>query len=57
MDLISLFVIIIVFGLIFYCVQALMPIPQPFKNVALVIVVLFFILFLLDRVGYLHLRV
>ena len=53
MDLISLLVLIIVFGLIYY-VLTLLPLPQPFKNIAVVVLVLILILILL---GYVHIPV
>lgn len=53
-SLISLFVIVIVFGLLFYVVQSLLPLPAPFKNVALIILVLFLVIYLLDSFGAFH---
>ena len=52
MDLINLLVFIIIFGLIFYAVQNLLPLPAPFRNAALLVVIVVFVLYLL---GGLHL--
>ncbi len=51
MSLISLLIAIIVFGLIFYVVQTLLPLPQPWKNIALVVVCLIAIVVLLQFAG------
>lgn len=50
MSLIGLLVVVIILGLLLYVVQML-PIPQPFKNAAIVIVVLIAIIFLLGLIG------
>ena len=50
MDLISLLVLVIVIGLLLYLVQVL-PIAQPMKNVAVVIVVVLAIVWLLSGTG------
>lgn len=47
--LISLLVAVIIMGLIYYCIT-LLPIPQPFKNIVVVIFILICIIWL---VGYL----
>lgn len=50
MSLLGLLVVIIVIGLIIWLVQ-LLPIAQPFKNIALVIAVLICIIWLLSATG------
>jgi hypothetical protein len=50
MSLIGLLIFIIIVGLLYWCVT-LLPIPQPFKNIALVIVILICIIFLLNSLG------
>lgn len=50
MSLISLLIFIIIFGLLYWCVT-LLPIPQPFRNVALVILILICIIVLLNSLG------
>lgn len=54
MDLISLLIVVIIFGVIFWLVQSVVPMPQPFKTAALVILALIFILYLLNGVGLIH---
>lgn len=49
MDIVSLLVVILVAGLLVYLVQVL-PLPPPFKTVALVVVVLIVIIWLLGGV-------
>lgn len=56
MDLISLLIIIVIFGVLFWVFQALIPIPQPFKNAALAVIVIFFLLYMLDGFHVGHLR-
>lgn len=51
MDLIQLLVLVIVMGLVFWLVQAFLPIPQPFKNIALAILVVIVCVWLLSAVG------
>jgi uncharacterized membrane protein len=51
MDLISLLIVLIVFGLLAYVVQSLLPMPAPFKNAALAVLVLILVIYLL---GGLH---
>lgn len=53
MDLISLLVIILIIGLIFYVLQAV-PIPDPWRTVAIVIVAIIVILYLLRMLGAVH---
>jgi hypothetical protein len=50
--------VVIVFGLLFYAVQTLLPMPAPFKNVALLLLILIFIVYLLGglHLGHLVLR-
>ena len=48
--LITLLVYIVVLGLLAYCVQ-LLPIAEPFKRIALVILIIFAILVLLNAFG------
>jgi hypothetical protein len=48
--LITLLVAVIVAGILYWIVQ-LMPIPQPFKNIAICILLLIFALWLLSFVG------
>ena len=53
MDLMSLVVALIVMGLVWWLVSTYLPIPQPFKNVILVLLVVLLIVWLLNSVGYL----
>lgn len=48
--LISLLVAVIVMGLVYYCIT-LLPIPQPFKNIAIILLVIICILWLLGLTG------
>lgn len=50
--LIDLLILVIIVGLLFY-VLSVLPIPQPWLNIAKVILVLIVILWLLGMVGYL----
>ena len=50
MSLVGLLIFIIIVGLLYWCVT-LLPLPQPFKNIALVIVILICIVFLLNSLG------
>jgi hypothetical protein len=50
MSLISLIVVVIVVALV-YWMATLLPIPQPFKNIVLVLVILLAILWLLSAAG------
>ena len=50
MTLVGLLIVVIVFGLICWCVNAL-PIQQPFKTIALVILVVILLLWLLGSFG------
>jgi len=54
MDLVQLLVVIIVLGLVFWLVQTFLPIPQPFKNAVLGILVIVVIVWLLSAVGLWH---
>jgi hypothetical protein len=49
--LVVLLVVLVVCGLVCYCVN-LLPLPAPFKNLALVVVILISILFILGGVGF-----
>lgn len=51
MDLISLLIVLIVFGVIFYIVNNLLPIAQPFKNIALAVVCIILLVWLLSLIG------
>lgn len=50
MDLYSLLIVILVFGLLFYAIQTLLPMPAPFKNAALVVLILILVVYLLNGV-------
>lgn len=50
MSLIGLLVFIIIVGLLYWLVT-LLPLPQPFKTIALVILILFCIIWLLSSTG------
>jgi hypothetical protein len=50
MSLIGLLILIIVFGLLYWCVT-LLPLPAPFKQIALVVLILICIIFLLNSLG------
>lgn len=49
--LITLCILLIVFGLIFWAIRDFLPVPQPFKNGILCIVILIFCLILLSMIG------
>lgn len=49
--LISLLIVVIILGLIVYLIQML-PIEQPFKTIALAIVILVAVLYLLHSIGW-----
>jgi hypothetical protein len=51
MDLVTLVVLLIVFGLIIWLVQTYLPIPPPIKTVIVVVLVLILCLWLLRAVG------
>lgn len=53
MSLISLLIVVIVLGLLFYILQ-LLPLPQPFLNVARAILAVICIIWLLSRLGWLN---
>lgn len=53
MDLISLLIVIIVIGVIFYILQ-IIPIPNPWKTIAMVLVGLICIIYLLRMIGVVH---
>lgn len=53
MDLISLLVVILIIGLIFYVLQ-MVPIPDPWRTVAIVIVAIIVIIYLLRMIGFVH---
>jgi hypothetical protein len=50
--LVQLLVSVIVLGLLYYCVT-LLPIPEPFKKIAIVVFILIAILWFLGFAGYL----
>lgn len=50
MSLIGLLVFVIVFGLLAYCVT-LLPLPSPWKQIALILVVLIAIIYLCGALG------
>lgn len=52
MTIIDLLIVIIVFGLLFYMVQTLLPLPAPFRTVTQVVLMVLLIVWLL---GGLHL--
>jgi len=51
MSLLALILIIVAFGLIFWAVNAYAPIPQPFKNIVLILIIVFLALVLLNAAG------
>src|SRR5215469_6835057 len=53
--LIYILVVVIIVGLVLYCIQ-LLPLQQPFKNVAIIIAVLIAILILLGLIGVIPMR-
>lgn len=55
MSILALILIVIAFGLIFMAVQAYAPIPQPFKNIVLILIIVFLALILLNAAGVLSL--
>lgn len=50
MDLVSLLVLVIVAGLAYYIVT-LLPLPAPLKNIAVIVVLLVFLVYLLQHFG------
>ena len=50
--LVTILILVVIFGLLVYAVQ-LLPLPPPFKNVAIIIVILILILILLSYLGML----
>ena len=55
MPILTIFVVLIVFGLAFWLVDALLPIPAPFKTAIKVLLVVVLIVWLLSLVGVVHL--
>jgi hypothetical protein len=55
MDLVGLLIAVLIFGLI-YWLWTLLPIPQPFKNVALAILIIIAIVWLLGGIPPLRVR-
>jgi hypothetical protein len=53
MDLISLLIIVLVFGALFYII-GLIPMPPPFKTASLIILALIFIVYLLGGIHIGH---
>ena len=47
----QLLIILVVLGLVWWLISAMLPIPQPFKNVILVLLVLIAIFYLLRFAG------
>lgn len=56
MDLVSLLILVIVFGIFFYLIQTVIPMPPPFKTAALVILSLILVMYLLDGLHAGHFR-
>ena len=54
MTLIQLIILLVVLGLVWWLVSAYLPIPQPFKNIILIVFVLIAILVLLSFAGLLN---
>lgn len=50
MDLITLLVVVIIIGILFY-VLSILPIPQPFKNIAYCVLGLIAVVWLLGLIG------
>ena len=50
MSLIGLLIFIVVLGLLYWCVT-LLPLPEPFKKIALVVVILICIIWLASQLG------
>lgn len=50
MSLIGLLVLVLILGLLYWLIQ-LLPIPEPFKKIALVILILICVLWLLSALG------
>jgi len=57
MDIVSLIVVLVVLGVIWWLVTTYIPMPAPMKTVITVIVVIALCLFLLNLFGIGHLRV
>jgi hypothetical protein len=54
MSLVSLLVMIIVLGIVVWLIQSVIPLPPPFKTIALCIVGVIAVLWLLQGVGVLN---
>jgi len=54
MPLLQMIVVLIVLGVVAGLVWQYLPIPQPFKNIIIILIVLAACLFLLDWAGVLH---
>lgn len=46
--LIGLLIVAMILGLVWYAVTAIVPVPQPFRNIVLVVLVIIMILYLLQ---------
>lgn len=54
MDLVSLLILVLVFGVLFWLVGSVIPMPQPFKTAATVILALILIIMLLNGLHLNH---
>lgn len=52
MGLLEIIIILCVVGLLLWAVNAYLPIPQPIKNIVLLLIVVFFCVWLLSLVGF-----
>lgn len=56
MPIVEIIVVLIVAGLVWWLIESVLPIPDPFKTVIRVVLVLALCLWLLNLVGLLNLR-
>jgi hypothetical protein len=56
MDLISLLVVVVVLGLVWWLVTSYVPLPQPVKTVIMVVAVLIICVLLLQWAGLTHIN-
>lgn len=52
MGLLEIIIILCVVGLLLWAVNAYLPIPQPIKNIVLLLIVVFFCVWLLSLAGF-----
>ena len=56
MDLMTLLIVIIIFGMAFWAIQSVIPMAPAFKTAAVVVLAIFFVIYLLDGWHNGHMR-